>query len=210
MRQAPDATSPVVRELPAGTELVITADLNAAGSGGPIFGPVAAGGMTWFPVYPVDEVVDVGWVGAPSEAAFKVAEPTCPASSSPSLPELAALTPGERLVCFGGTSITLSGPVAVSGIGGAVGGTWEPAWLASPIRTHIGDADQIRISVSPDVTLPEGPDTLAQLEISGHFDDPAAADCQVTAAGAVAPEDAEAVSLYCRTVFVLTSFKELS
>ena len=206
VHEAPNPASAVVGEFAAGDEVVVTADFDAARITGPIFGPVTAAGLTWFPVY---KGIVQGWVGAASEADFTVVVVTCPEAESIALPELAAMTPGERLACFGNTPITLTGPVAVSGIGGTVSGSWEPRWLAGPIRTFIGLDDQMDLTVAPDVTLPEAADTTVQLEITGHFDDPAADDCEVTAQEAETPEDAAAVTLYCRTTFVLTDFTEL-
>jgi hypothetical protein len=175
-----------------------------------MFGPIEADGLTWYPIAAPKPDSWTGWI-AVEEADATVAQPDCPDGEAPTVSEIAALAPQERLVCFGDRPLALQGPVGLSCLGGMAFGTWEPMWLAWPFTTFIrGDttADTLAVRPADGLELPEKPagslecDALARVTV--HFDDPASAECEIRPPTAEAPEPASEVELYCRTQAVIT------
>lgn len=182
-----------------------------------ISGPRTIGGTDWYLVQwpPTRSYVPVlGWLPAKVEGRPQAESvtPDCPAS--PTLPQLLAMAWGERLLCLGATPITLAG-VIVGEHAPDLEVSGQPAWLAqdSAVRlyddrgpTGVGGWMQIHVDPASGLSLPRG--TL--LEITGHFDDPAAASCSRAFVGqeasSLVPEEGSVQVLRCRENFVVTGF----
>ncbi len=183
-----------------------------------VSGPQTAGGIDWYLVQwpPTRSYAPVlGWLPAKvdNRPQAQTVAPVCPAS--PTLPELVAMAWGERLLCYGAEPITLS-RVMVGEHAPDLEVNGQPVWLAedSSLRlyddqgpTGVGGWMQLHVDPASALNLPTG--TL--LEITGHFDDPAATGCSRAFVGAEAsslvPEDAGAQVLRCRENFVVTGFR---
>ena len=188
------------------------------------WGPVVADGLSWYPIQalgttevpPVDEPIErtqtFGWVAAGDESsAYLELVPARCVEGDPDLDLLEDMLPWEQLACYGNRSITFEGTYGCGGCGGIYPGTFEPNWLASPLAFDL-------ISVDPNERIgpfsvrfapegPERPEPASILRVTGHFDDPAAADCVVEPLGG--PVDETVAEIYCRSHFVVESFEVL-
>jgi hypothetical protein len=180
-------------------------------------------------VSPAPPSAAVGASGSPAaptvsaRPAPTVATRTPPTSPMPSgcsnpPPDLAAivvLDPAARLACFGASTLTFQAtifkPISDCGVGPRI----APAWFCLPgIFLAVPDA-------SPDSALmalaaywdPSSRLTPASfpidktVQITGHFDDPAARTCHVTSGSGKSPEPVAQVVLACRETFVATAVR---
>ena len=189
-----------------------------------VLGPAVWGdGRWWFeiatdgirsdqPLY--DPVAIVGFAAAGTRTdPWLVEEDAWRPAGDPSLTRLLSLTAIERLGCYGTAALTFSAyaPRPIEGLGG----TCEPpapvpAWLICDGTNYNwvnrnGDTTwELNLYFDPAVGIketgfaPNGP--LKLLQITGHFDDPAAKHCVLPAA---AIGEGMATKLTCRTHFVV-------
>ena len=199
----------------------------------PAFGPAEADGFTWYPVavLTVDELPapggaplareDAGWVavGDGQSEWLELLDPRC-TDDGPTLQHLGSLTEWERLACYSDRQVTVEGVLGCGGCGGTIGGTFSPEWLAYPAgfdflsvepQDYIGP---LSLRWPPDgPERPDEPGVAPILRVTGHFDDPAAAECRHTWISDVSGEQVEtrtepAISeLFCRSNFVVESFE---
>ena len=122
---------------------------------------------------------------------------------------------GERLLCYGDASVTLP-RVIVGEEDPAFEVEGQPGWLAQDSRLRlydergpegVGGSMPIHIDPASAPSLPNG----VLLEVTGHFDDPAAAACTRTFVGQDADslirEEPPVQRLRCRENFVVTAFR---
>lgn len=140
-------------------------------------------GYTAWPAFPEGEPWFTGWVGRGlrDQRYVELQAPRCP-DGDPGLDQLSVITDWERLACFGGNPLTLSGTFGCGACGGTAAGMFEPAWLASPFNASF-------LSVEPEVAL--GPLVLnfapdsgilppppgSTVRVTAHMNDPASATC---------------------------------
>jgi hypothetical protein len=123
--------------------------------------------------------------------------------------------------CYQGRELMLEGWV-VTGFGCNVGGTFEPTWLAHPcanmsyVRStptpSMGDQPLFLHYPAPSVTNPTLTcDDGQEVQIVGHYDDPAAVECVIEPADppsldgrTVEASDPAADVALCRMLFVVT------
>ena len=193
--------------------------------------PISADGYTWYygyeqlqnkntvPSLPqpyndgYDEVLG-GWMAAGTEdTPFLVpVGPRCPAVRD--LRNISAMLGSERVACFGTDALTFEGTFGCGGCGGEAPGTFEPAWLASPLEFFGLSNDVIE---GPPLSLhfaPEGPAVPAEeavIRVHGHFADSRSSTCRITNLAddgtltlLIANKAAEA---WCRTKFVVDSYE---
>lgn len=194
------------------------------------YGPIQADGVVWYPVSPLDitELPDPtaplesstggGWaaIGDGADLWVELVRPRC-VDGDPDLELLQALTDWERLACYGDRSITIEGVLGCGGCGGLYPGTFEPGWLATPLNFNYFSVEpQNRIGPFHLHFSPDGPENPMEtgvapiLRVTGHFDDPAAADCSVaTLTNGNQPLDETVTELYCRQQFVVDSYEVL-
>jgi hypothetical protein len=186
-----------------------------------VSGPRTINGTDWYLVQwpPARSHVPVlGWlpakVGARPEA--ESVAPACPAN--PSLDDLVAMGWGERLLCFGNQSITLTRVVA-GDEAADIEVQGEPAWLAVDSSLRLYDEDgpsglggSMPVHLDPSSGIDVATGTL--LDVTGHFDDPAAMGCSRGFVGddasSLVPEDSDAQVLRCRENFVVTQVQPAS
>lgn len=173
--------------------------------------PVEADGYSWHPVVanatypdgspsgagPCHEVPTlVGWVaGGTTHGPWL--RPIVPCPDIPTDVEGLSRMSSEPLLalgCFSQQPMTVEGsyPAPAAGIGFSCPGI-EPAWLTCSLETIGG----VRVRVPPTLTMPSPGGSIV---VTGHFDDPAAADC-VPADLKYVPQ--VSATFYCRTQFVL-------
>jgi hypothetical protein len=145
-----------------------------------------------------------------AEEAFESSPPACP-GGPPALDEIARLEPFERLVCFGSQTLTF-GPVTVrKRTYGGLHGT--PMWLTRPSTewlTSDGDADfftAVEYQAHPSLPgrMPVG---HGWFDVTGHFDDEAAATCEHSGGSARGWSTTDSV-VWCRERFVVTGFRRV-
>lgn len=154
---------------------------------------------------PGDELHPFAWLvfagSASAEEALDVVAPRCPDESPVPVGVMADLAPTERLLCFGSELITVGGGTLTAGAddGGGLGG---PApWLIEHEGAQLG-------VYSTEADPSEYVDTLVGLR--GHFDDPAAADCQRPAPAGAQIESPAEQRLWCRQRFVFEGAERLA
>lgn len=193
----------------------------------PNFGPVQADGFTWYPVHSLGttelpapgnkpfEHTDAGWaaVGDDSNAYVELVEPRC-VNDEPTLQLVQSLTEWERLACYGDRSMTLEGVLGCGGCGGLFQGTFEPGWLAHPLKyDYLSVEPQDRIGPFSLNWSPEGParpeEPAPIIRVTGHFDDPTATECIVEPGEPPVAIDQAVAVLYCRAQFVVESVEVL-
>jgi hypothetical protein len=220
VRTEPGLDSPIV-EISVPDAPARPAVLGTAGGSEHVYileGPVAADGFDWYRVAPITydgiETIGpefIGWMAAGDGAdPWLVVENPCPVGPI-TLADLTYTSTttnwATRLGCFRGQELTLRGwyPELPEGIGFEPCYD-EPAFLVCypgsldirPIEMSFADernANRLVFAVNPDsgiVIPPRG----QWIEITGHWDDPAAALC---------PTDTDFGTLSCRMVFVVTS-----
>jgi hypothetical protein len=231
IREAPSTDAPAITTVARGEMLYVSAWSNLSA---PI-GPISAGGFDWYPVDYVEGHRDwpalpadwqerrvQGYAAAGSEDELFVShlEPTCPAGGD--IDVLAAMAPWDRLACVGGRKLTLE---VTYGCGVcdalAVDGTFEPGWLAShvnpimsvlspPGRVQAIDVSPVVAVVPPDATQLTPDHRGLVVRVTGHFNDPRAADCVIDP-GASGEDggsvDDAAAEWYCRELFVVETWE---
>jgi hypothetical protein len=178
-------------------------------------------------------------VGAPSPSASEVGTPSSSATPSAvpsaSLPagcinpptdlttliDLQSTGPldpaGDPVACYGNAPLTFDATWVGGGVADCLG-TPEPAWLAcsSFSLQPVGDtrkvgAPQLFVAVDPSASLSLPSEPFAQVQVTGHFDDPAAQTCRETLLGGGAESLAPAAETIarCRSTFVVTGVEPL-
>jgi hypothetical protein len=195
--------------------------------------PITANGYTWYfgyvqltdtpgviPSLPApyntgyDEVL-AGWMATGTEdTPFLVpVGPRCPDVRD--LLNVGNMLGSERVACFGADSLTLEGIYGCEGCGGAVAGTFEPGWLASPL--DVGFLSTSLVDPAAALSLhfaPAGPPLPAQgarLRARGHFADARSPTCRITEFGEGdepgGPIANAAAEQWCRSKFVVESYE---
>jgi hypothetical protein len=229
LRKKPSTSAKRVSLLKRG-DVVVISPLDNLNYG---WGPIHANGFDWYPVIqvstadgrlphlpahpvmPLDGAPVAGWVaaGEGSKAYIRALAPRCPAVVD--LLDVAGLLPAERLACFGSNPIVLEGTYGCFGCGALVVGTFEPAWIATPVELDF-------LSIDPSVVFgpialrfaPDGPDRPpvgSIIRVTVHLDDSRAATCSIvdgegSGALVVAPVTAHA---FCRERLVVDSYENL-
>jgi hypothetical protein len=227
LRGKPSTSAKRIEILKRGRLLVVSPSDNISLG----WGPVKAGGFTWYPVIVIDvnggnldplpnypiplgaEPIS-GWVASDngSRPYLAMVAPRCPTTID--LVNVEGMLPAERLACFG-EPITLTGTFGCPGCGGAIVGTYKPNWLASPVEFDF-------LSVNPQERAgplavrfaPGGPARPAagrRITVTVHIDDPRSTKCQMIdgqGADAVTIDKRTAI-LYCRERLVVESVVDL-
>lgn len=218
IRESPATDARLLDQLSAGQLVLI-------GPAGVPDGPISGGGFAWYPVQRLGDLAElpplgaslptdgvVGWAAAGDEevAYLELVPERCPARPA-SLATVSAMLPWERLACFGNESLSLDGVMGCAGCGGAAAGTFEPAWLASPLSG-------IPLSVDPSTSIgpmealftpdgPAAPPNASVVRVTAHFDDPAAAGCVVAPGDPPEPIDSRTAVLFCRERLVVDALE---
>ncbi|MEA2651147.1 MAG: hypothetical protein QOI85_868 [Chloroflexota bacterium] len=195
-----------------------------------IAGPVEADGLSWYLLSgmglpfasgcvtpPPGELLDcpawLGWLAAEADdgtAYLAAAEPPPCAEPPATIVSLSERQYTLRLVCFDSEPLTFTAwwpELPDDGLGGAcVASETDIGWLACPSGNGLGaddseSGDRLTVSVDPASGV-EMPGRGQWVEVTGHFDDPAAQRC-----GEVAEQmsaDPGEVVFNCRLQFVLS------
>jgi hypothetical protein len=170
---------------------------------------------------------DVGETSpSPSASASPSASPSAEASPSATLAafcvdppfDLALLIRADPVACFGNASLTVDGDI-IAGVADCPV-TVEPVWLSCP-QNFIGlvgetrkvGAPMLAVAIDPAAGISLG-DANTAVQVTGHFDDPAAQTCQVTEAlpsslgGTTEPRSMTIER--CRATFVVTEVVPLA
>jgi len=175
---------------------------------------------------------------SPPASGGPAASPSLDARGCPvGTPDLAAVRTvakaGHAVSCFGSQPLTFTAYVpATEGLGGVSAYRQTPHWLADPwwgvilqpgptpetdqnawlivrLAPSLGDC---RITDIRATTCPFGSKIEQFVQVTGHFDDPAAPTCQskpATAGGPAGPSKSQMVAR-CRSAFVVTEIKGVS
>jgi hypothetical protein len=230
LRRQPSTSARRVKVLERGDLLVISPS-DGIGVG---FGPVRAGGYTWYPVMQVDLIdgdgeldplptnpipygaeLEWGWIATDdgSEPFVRQVAPRCPAAVD--LASVSGMLPAERLACFG-APIVLEGTFGCSGCGGAIAGEFEPAWLASPLNFDFLSENvpeqfgPLALRFPP--SGPARPTAGSIIRVTAHVDDARAARCRMREMGdddELVPVDPETAVYICREELVVDSYDVL-
>ena len=161
---------------------------------------------------------------APSASTAPAAHSAAPSASGPppsgcvnppaDLATIVSLDPAARLACFGGSALTFSAivskPISDCGVGPRV----EPGWfclpgvfLAVPKPSATADLPPLDVYWNPTSGLKTASFVAgAGVQITGHFDDPAASACHVTETPAgLSPPAPDQVILVCRETFIVSA-----
>jgi hypothetical protein len=228
LRRKPSTSAKRIGILKRGRILVISpSDYISLG-----WGPVKANGYTWYPVidtvgtadgtldplpaYPIPIGAEPisGWVASDngSRQYLEAVAPRCPTTID--LGSVEGMLPAERLACFG-EPITITGTFGCPGCGGAIAGTYKPAWLATPLEFDFLSSNPAeRVGPMAVHFGPGGPDRPpagSRVTMTVHVDDPRSTKCQmVDGAGADAVTiDKRTAIFYCRERLVVDSVQNL-
>lgn len=230
LRRRPSTSAGRVKVLERG-DLVVISPSDPVSAG---YGPVRAGGYTWYPVIEVDVIdgdgtldplpanpiligaeLTSGWIATDdgTDRFVRAVDPRCP--STVDLANVSGMLPAERLACFG-EPIVLEGTFGCGGCGGVHTGEFRPAWLADPLNFDF---------LSEDVTEQLGPLALrfapagpalptpgSIIRVTAHVDDPRATRCRMSEmgdGGVLEPIDPETAVLICREQLVVDSYEVL-
>jgi hypothetical protein len=192
--------------------------------------PQVVDDMAWYRVAVVDGPYsgcidahcpgDIGWVASGATTADAWLRPVgldCP-SSPMTAEQLATLLPLERLSCYGGNDVVVTGTLDVCYCDANAPLTWEPSWLALPISPFLFHETYtfIRFEEEPPADLEPGDVVSATLAMEHE----AAATCIIRAAPGFfgptpsgesppvieEPDPAQTV-LGCRTQLVVKSYE---
>ncbi|MFN2483377.1 MAG: hypothetical protein ABR509_00370 [Candidatus Limnocylindria bacterium] len=207
LRGGAGTAAPVIggRELTLG-ELVYVAEA-----------PVTAEGVPWYHVQLEDAF---GWVagGTDTDRYLAPVEPPC-RSTPTSVADVEGGHPAVRLVCFGRDDLDLRGWIPETSTAGVdCFCTASPEWLADPFAYQVVESEEVaawrgdpygikyRIDPSGAVTVPPSNEWV---DLTGHFDDPAAVTCTLTPTAGTSGVgfDAVQVVVSCREQFVVTGWQ---
>lgn len=177
-------------------------------------GPALADGYAWYQVQPYGgaRALPFGWVAAGSRDGEPWIEPF-PLGCDTVAPSAEGLVSGERheqLYCSVSArdpDITVEGDVWCTFADDHNGPLSGPDWIDErgycELRTAVGSR---WLYGEPVMRLLDeaGNPVQGRYTITGHFDDPGAADCRASGIEGSKPPPAAAVILSCRTVFVVT------
>ena len=125
-----------------------------------------------------------GWFAASKGSTAYVARLASRCPTVVDLASVAAMLPGERLACFADRSIALQGTFGCAGCSAEISGTYEPAWLASPVSLDllwVSPAEaNIALRFPPGSRTGDEPAFGSIIRVRGHFRDRAAGDCVMT------------------------------
>lgn len=204
LRSQPGTASPVIGQLETGARLFT------------IGAPSEAEGDRWYRVAvvggPYSECEagfcprDIGYVAEgiggdePYLAEASVLCPTSPMSAE----ALAQLHPLERLSCFGGNSIVVTGTIDYCYCDGPLVGEYEPMWLAVPVSQflfHGTSGMWLRFEEGDSTPDDLSPGDIVQATVAMEHEE--APECSVSGPGdADLPSQAEVI-LDCRTQLVV-------
>ena len=163
------------------------------------------------PVVPAGPDVLAGWVAiGDGTTPFLTRQPLdCPAEPETlTIDDVATMPPFAVVECFGDREITFKGTV-ITGFGGYMVGEFEPYWLAAP-NSFAGVISTASGTFA--YTMPSGQTGFKdgqRIEITGHFDDPAAGKCHMAVGDPPVPVPDKLARMWCRTRFVATEVKVL-
>jgi len=212
LREEPGTNAKAVARIPSGDIVYL---------GGPPF-EREADGYTWryvlylpdegtLPVVPAGPDVVAGWVaiGEGTTQFLTPEPPDCPAEPETlTIDDLATMPPYTVVACFGDREITFKGTV-ITGFGGYMAGEFEPYWLAAP-NSFAGVISTASGTFA--YTMPSGQTGLKdgqRIEITGHFDDPAAGKCHMAVGDPPIAEPDKLAWMACQSRFVAASVKVL-
>lgn len=177
-------------------------------------GPVPADGYAWYQAQPYDgeRALPFGWIAAGSRDGEPWIEPL-PLGCDTVAPSAESLVSGERLehlycsVRARNPDITVEGNVWCTFADDHYGGLSGPSWIDQSgyceLRTAVGSRWLYGEPVMRSLDEARNP-VEGRYRLTGHFDDPGAADCRARGMDGSRPPPAAAVILSCRTAFVVT------
>jgi hypothetical protein len=124
-----------------------------------------------------------------------------------------AMLASERVACFGDERITLTGTSGCGRCGGTTTDLAKPDWLIGEFSAELLSVDpRLRIGDLAMRFSPDGPARPAPgsvIDVTGHFDDPAAADCrlEVTVRNTLLPVARALAVEACRQEFVVDRYQ---
>ena len=139
------------------------------------------------------------------EASLEEVDIDCPVSPL-TTDQLAGLHALERLHCYGGSEITVTGLLEAHPDGVTPSGAFLPTWLADQAPLFAG---RLGIHFSPEFNG-ELPGPLSTVRMVGHFEDEAAPTCSIDPTRIADGPSTHYVVLYCRAAFVVTELEVLS
>jgi hypothetical protein len=177
-------------------------------------GPAPADGYAWYQVQPYDgqRALPFGWIAAGSRDGEPWIEPL-PLGCDSVAPSAEGLVTGERLehlYCSTNArnpDITFEGNVWCTFADDHHGGLSGPNWIDQSGYCELRTASGSRWLYGAPVMrlLDEARNPVeGRYTITGHFDDPGAADCRASGMEGSRPPPPAAVILSCRTAFVVT------
>lgn len=179
-----------------------------------IDGPAPADGYAWYQAQPYDgdRALPFGWIAAGSRDGEPWIEPF-PLGCDTVAPSAEGLVSGERLehlycsVSARNPDITVEGDVWCTFADDHHGGLSGPTWIDQigycELRTAVGSRWLYGEPVMRSLDEARNP-VEGRYTITGHFDDPGAADCRANGMEGSKTPPAAAVILSCRTAFVVT------
>lgn len=199
VRDAPGLEAGVRDTLAAGTVVEIVGT----------WGPIPVDGIDWYWVVPDVSLAGYAAVASGGDRYLELLPPRCQ-EGEPDLPALLAITPWERLACFGDRSITVTGTYGCPVCGAEpFPGTYEPSWLASPLNLYyIGWPNAITLHFPPAAGL-DAPPNASVVRVTGHFSDRASTTCVIRDPPGQygAPVNPVSAELWCREQFVLDAYE---
>jgi hypothetical protein len=154
----------------------------------------------------------------PAPTAATVTPPISPMPSGcsnppPDLAAIVDLDPATQLACFGGSTLTFKAtvfkPISDCGVGPRIAPAWfclPGIFLAVPAGTSDSGLPPLAAYWDPSSHLtPASFPADSTVQITGHFDDPAARTCHLTSVSGQSPEPAAQIVLACRETFVVTA-----
>lgn len=215
VRGDPSTTAPIVATLAKGHTVNVLHNIEV-----PL--PVLADGLSWYEIQLSTDPPSYGWVAAGEGNTPFLAlteSETCEDldSSSLTLAQLIASGSWHRLACLGDTPVTVTGVIDYHCMGGARGGTYEPAWMVDWCPTQTLTPQEIVTQPFPHGTLdmvsaPGGPAVQPRgtiVRVTGHFNDATASDCVIGSQPNPSDVWDGAASLLCQEQFVITSIEKL-
>jgi hypothetical protein len=158
----------------------------------------------------------------PFDAPPVAATGPCPAAPPTAVEDFLAMAPALRPACFGDRVLKVRGVIEACECGGTTNQQATPSWL---VDTNGYSAFYLSGPIVQAATGPGGfgvmidpahpvkvPSLGTGVELTGHFDDPAAATCRVfPLPGAVGPVVPKAQTVaFCRQAFVVTAIRKLA